>query len=62
LSATSGIFATRYLESDKIVYGETCVLFGSHHVVSVRQGSARAHKELKEQLEQSPSLLNYGPA
>lgn len=52
---------TAHLEGDKIVYGETCIFVGSHHVVSVRHGSARAHKELREQLEQSPNLLNHGP-
>ncbi|WP_426131435.1 magnesium and cobalt transport protein CorA [Pararhizobium sp. PWRC1-1] len=52
---------TAHLEGDKIVYGETCIFVGKHHIVSVRHGSARAHKELREQLEQSPNLLNHGP-
>jgi hypothetical protein len=43
---------TAHLEGDKIAYGETCIFVGTHHVISVRHGSARAHKELREQLEQ----------
>ncbi|MDW5316990.1 magnesium and cobalt transport protein CorA [Rhizobium sp. PL01] len=52
---------TAHLEGDKIVNGETCIFVGKHHVISVRHGSARAHKELRDQLEQSPNLLNHGP-
>lgn len=52
---------TAHLEGDKIAYGETCIFVGKHHIVSVRHGSARAHKELREHLEQSPNLLNHGP-
>lgn len=55
------IAKTAHLEGDKIVYGETCIFVGRHHVVTVRHGSARAHKELREQLEQSPNLLKHGP-
>lgn len=52
---------TAHLEGDKIAYGETYVFLGSNHVVTVRHGSARGHKELREQLEQSPRLLEHGP-
>jgi len=52
---------TAHLEGDKIVYGETCIFVGKHHIVSVRHGSARAHKVLRDQLEQSPNLLDHGP-
>jgi magnesium transporter len=55
------IAKTAHLEGDKIVYGETCIFVGKHHIVSVRHGSARAHKELRDQLEQSPNLLDHGP-
>lgn len=52
---------TAHLEGDKIAYGETCIFVGKHHLVSVRHGSARSHKELRLQLEQSPQLLVHGP-
>jgi len=55
------IIKTAHLEGDKIAYGETCIFVGRHHVISVRHGSARSHKELREQLEQSPKLLDHGP-
>ena len=51
---------TAHLEGDKIVYGETCIFVGRHHVVTVRHGSARTHTELRQQLEQSPRLLKHG--
>ncbi len=52
---------TAHLEGDKIAYGETCIFVGKHHLISVRHGSARSHKELRLQLEQSPRLLEHGP-
>ncbi len=52
---------TAHLEGDKIAYCETCIFVGKHHIITVRHGSARAHKELREQLEQSPKLLEHGP-
>ncbi|MBP2614293.1 magnesium and cobalt transport protein CorA [Agrobacterium pusense] len=55
------IIKTAHLEGDKIAYGETCIFVGRHHVISVRHGSARSHRELREQLEQSPRLLDHGP-
>jgi magnesium transporter len=55
------IMKTAHLDGDKIAYGETCVFMGKHHLISVRQGSARSHKQLREQLEQSPNLLEHGP-
>ncbi|MBN8934693.1 MAG: magnesium transporter, partial [Rhizobium pusense] len=55
------IIKTAHLEGDKIAYGETCIFVGRHHVISVRHGSARSHKELREHLEQSPQLLEHGP-
>jgi magnesium transporter len=55
------IIKTAHLEGDKIAYGETCIVVGRHYIVSVRQGSAKSHKELREQLEHSPKLLGHGP-
>ncbi|UIK03495.1 magnesium and cobalt transport protein CorA [Neorhizobium galegae] len=55
------IVKTAHLEGDKIAYGETCIFVGKHHLISVRHGSARSHKQLREQLEHSPKLLDHGP-
>lgn len=52
---------TAHLDGDKIAYGETCIFLGTHHLVSVRHGSARTHSNLRQQLEQSPKLLCHGP-
>lgn len=52
---------TAHLEGDKIAYGETALFVGRHHIISVRQGSARAHSQLRSQLEASPQLLQKGP-
>ena len=52
---------TAHLEGDKIVYGETGIFVGRHHIVTVRHGSARTHTELRRQLEQSPQMLRNGP-
>ncbi|RMI14875.1 magnesium/cobalt transporter CorA [Sinorhizobium meliloti] len=51
---------TAHLEGDKIAYGQTALFVGRHHLISVRQGSARAHTELRAQLEASPQLLQKG--
>jgi magnesium transporter len=55
------VVKTAHLDGDKIAYGETCIFVGRHHLISVRHGSARAHSELREQLERSPKLLAHGP-
>lgn len=55
------VIKTAHLEGDKIAYGETCIFVGRHHLISVRHGSARSHKDLREQLEHSPQLLEHGP-
>lgn len=55
------VVKTAHLEGDKIAYGETSIFVGSNHLISVRHGSARAHKELREQLEHSSRLLRQGP-
>ncbi|MDP9632495.1 magnesium and cobalt transport protein CorA [Ensifer sp. 1H6] len=54
------IAKTAHLEKDKIVYGETAIFVGRHHIITVRQGSARSHTELRAQLEASPQLLARG--
>ncbi len=51
---------TAQLEADKIAYGETAIFVGHSHIISVRHGSARSHKALREQLEAAPTLLING--
>ena len=51
---------TATLEGDRIEYGETSIFVGHSHVISVRHGSARSHKALRQQLEAAPTLLVHG--
>jgi magnesium transporter len=51
---------TAHLEEDGFGYGETDIFVGPHHIITVRHGSARAHHELRGQLEAAPSLLRHG--
>lgn len=51
---------TAHLEGDRIAYGETDFFVGRHHLITVRHGSARAHTELRAQLEATPGLLAHG--
>lgn len=51
---------TAHLDGDRIAYGETAIFVGHSHIISVRHGSARSHKALREQLEAAPSLLVHG--
>ncbi len=51
---------TATLEGDKIAYGETAIFVGHSHIISVRHGSARSHKALRQQLEAAPTLLVNG--
>lgn len=51
---------TAHLEGDRIAYGETDFFVGSQHLITVRHGSARAHTELRAQLEATPGLLAHG--
>lgn len=51
---------TARLEQESIAYGETAIFVGHSHIISVRHGSARSHKALREQLEAAPSLLMHG--
>jgi magnesium transporter len=51
---------TANLEGDEIRYGETAIFVGHSHIISVRHGSARAHKALRAQLEAAPGQLVHG--
>lgn len=51
---------TANLDGDKIEYGETAIFVGHSHIISVRHGSARSHRALREQLEAAPTLLVHG--
>ena len=48
-------------EEDHIAYGETAMFVGQNHIITVRHGSARAHTELRAQLETAPAMLRHGP-
>ena len=48
-------------EGDKIEYGQTSIFLGKNFIVTVRFGSARAHNDLRNQLEASPERLAEGP-
>jgi magnesium transporter len=47
-------------EGDKIDYGQTAIFLGAQFIVTVRQGSTRAHVALREQLELTPERLSEG--
>lgn len=51
---------TAQLVDAQICYGETAIFVGQGHLITVRHGSARAHSELRQQLEASPGLLSKG--
>lgn len=51
---------TAQLVDAQIAYGETAIFVGKSHLITVRHGSARAHTELRQQLEASPVLLAKG--
>jgi magnesium transporter len=51
---------TAQLVDAQIAYGETAIFVGAGHLITVRHGSARAHTELRQQLEASPALLSKG--
>jgi magnesium transporter len=51
---------TAHLEGDSIEYGETAIFVGHSHIISVRHGSARSHRELRAHLEAAPDLLGHG--
>jgi magnesium transporter len=47
-------------EGDKVAYGQTALFLGKDFLVTVRQGSTRAHLTLREQLEAVPEKLAEG--
>jgi magnesium transporter len=49
------------LDRDRIIYGQTSMFVGERHIITVRLGSARAHTELRKQVEEAPQLLKQGP-
>ena len=51
---------TQLDDNGAISYGETAIFVGHSHIISVRHGSVRSHRALREQLEASPSLLTHG--
>jgi len=51
---------TAHLDNDVIAYGETAIFIGHSHIISVRSGSARSHKELRQMLEAAPTKLVHG--
>jgi magnesium transporter len=44
----------------EICYGETSFFVGQRFIITVRHASARAHTELRHQLEAAPTLLRHG--
>jgi magnesium transporter len=46
---------TAHLEDGEIAYGETSMFVGRNYIISVRHGSARAHTQLRAQLEAAPA-------
>lgn len=51
---------TAHLTDGAITHGETAMFVGHSHIISVRHGSARAHSELRADLEATPFLLAHG--
>ena len=48
-------------EGETIVYGQTAIFLGSNFIVTVRQGSTRAHDKLRSALELYHERLAEGP-
>lgn len=55
------VLRTAQLEGEHIVYGETSIFIGPGFIVTVRQGSPRAHNELRARLESTRQTLTHGP-
>jgi magnesium transporter len=51
---------TAHLCDEHIVYGQTAAFLGHSHIITVRQGSTRSYKPLREHLEAAPDLLGKG--
>lgn len=54
------VMRTANLDGDQIVFGQTSIFVGRHHIITVRLGSNRGHLELRSQLELTPNLLRHG--
>jgi magnesium transporter len=52
----------RYDEPDDVEFGELLLFVGDSFIVTVRHGSASGLKEVREELEDRPELLEHGPA
>ena len=50
-----------FAEGETIAYGQTAIFLGSRFIITVRQGSTRAHDKLRQSLEQYPERLTEGP-
>ncbi len=48
-------------EGDSIAYGQTAIFLARNFIVTVRQGSTRAHDDLRAHLEANPEQLAEGP-
>lgn len=48
-------------EEEGIAYGQTAIFLDRNFIITVRQGSARAHTALRQQLEANPQRLAEGP-
>lgn len=48
-------------DSEGIIYGQTAIFLDRHFIITVRQGSGRAHTVLRQQLEANPERLAEGP-
>jgi len=48
-------------EGDKVEYGQTAIFLGKRFIITVRQGSTRAHLEMRGHLEAHPDKLAEGP-
>ncbi|MCB5426488.1 magnesium and cobalt transport protein CorA [Altererythrobacter sp. CC-YST694] len=48
-------------DEEGIAYGQTAIFLDRNFIITVRQGSARAHTALRQQLEANPQRLAQGP-
>ena len=55
------VLRTAHLEGGRIAYGQTACFLGEGFIVTVRQGSERAHTDLRDHLEATPQALAHGP-
>ncbi len=55
------VLRTAHLEAGGIAYGQTAFFLGKGFIVTVRQGSQRAHDALRAHLEAAPQTLAHGP-